>query len=95
MDGYYIFYRLWIGWNPLSSFPFDKFNSLPDDEVATALQVYAEEWCEKHREKLNALAKSGAARPTKKLGVLDMKGKDDTEPEKMTAMVRLSISFEH
>ena len=39
MAAYYLFFRCWPGFS--EPFPFDRFNSLPDDELVKALDAYA------------------------------------------------------
>ena len=41
MAGYFVFFRCWPGF--AESFPFDRFNALPDDKVADALDSFARE----------------------------------------------------
>jgi len=41
MAGYYVFFRCWPGFT--EAFPFDRFNALPDDKVADALNSFAQE----------------------------------------------------
>jgi hypothetical protein len=42
----YVYCRAWLGFSP--DFPFDKFNSLADDQVAGALEKHAREWLDEH-----------------------------------------------
>ena len=41
MAGCYVFFRCWPGFT--EPFPFERFNALPDDELASALDAFARE----------------------------------------------------
>lgn len=50
MSRHYLFARAWIGFSP--SFPFHRFNGLPDDETEAALEAHSIEWFRSNKQQL-------------------------------------------
>ena len=60
MASYYLYFRYWLGY--AQAFPFERFNGLPDDRIACALDEYARSWIEDHPEEWGQRDKEQMAR---------------------------------
>jgi hypothetical protein len=47
MSGFFVYFRCWPDFS--DSFPFEKFNGLPDDDLQSALNEFAEDWLRKSK----------------------------------------------
>jgi len=55
MAEYFLFFRCWPGFS--DPFPFERFNALPDDELPSALEVFARERLREERKRIKEVAR--------------------------------------